>query len=600
MLALAGNGLSSKTRFLSRSRGFKMTAGPRNLSMACLLLGTAAVPCFGWGHVGHMVTGDIAWHHLNIKTKAAVRDILGAETLFYASTWPDRVRSQEEYDWIKPYHYINVPRGEASYDHSSHCAAAGCVVSGITANANILRDAQADTSQKKQALRLLAHFVGDLHQPLHVGYEEDLGGNAITVRFFGRKYTNKKEKWKVNLHKIWDNLVIERRMELLGDLGWDDYAERLNAEISDTQNAAWTNPSNNSLLSWADTSYQLARIHAYRDTTTAGQPSPDTNVKKNDDLRSNYYDQAVPVIERRLKEGGVRLAAILNAIFSSEVPLPFNLGSDAGTGMHALIASHAADETIRMATFNIQIFGKTKAGKPEVMDVLAEIVRTYDIVAVQEIKDADNTVPGIFLSKLNEDGSQYGMAVSPRTGMQEDDQHSREQYAYYFDTNSVEQIGASSLYDDGTNDSFQREPFAARFQATAGDFTFVMISIHTAPEEAVTEIEALHDVVQWAQTAYADEDDFIVLGDFNAACSYASTASLDALSIRGGNYTWVVGDDADTNLADSQCAYDRIVFTSSTSGDFAGSWGVDRKFTDKKISDHWPVWADFYVDRDQQ
>ena len=45
----------------------------------------------------------------------------------------------------------------------------------------------------------------------------------------------------------------------------------------------------------------------------------------------------------------------------------------------------------RIGAFNIQVFGKSKAGKPEVMDVLAKIIRTYDVVAIQEIRDKDQT-----------------------------------------------------------------------------------------------------------------------------------------------------------------------------------------------------------------
>ncbi len=187
-----------------------MTHRIRIAIVAVTVCASAVVPCFGWGHVGHMVIGEIAWQHLNDPSKAAVRDILGSETLYYASTWADRVRGIEEYDWLKPYHYVNVPKGETSYRHDLHCPTGVCVVGGIMANARILRDPTAGEDEKKQALRLLAHFVGDLHQPLHVGYAEDRGGNSIPVRFFGRKYINKSKGWRVNLHNVWDNLLIDR------------------------------------------------------------------------------------------------------------------------------------------------------------------------------------------------------------------------------------------------------------------------------------------------------------------------------------------------------------------------------------------------------
>ncbi|HVJ21723.1 MAG TPA: hypothetical protein VM686_40240, partial [Polyangiaceae bacterium] len=73
-------------------------------------------------------------------------------------------------------------------------------------------------------------------------------------------------------------------------------------------------------------------------------------------------------------------------------------------------------------------------------------------------------------------------------------------------------------------------------------------------------------------------------------------AQLDALSLRGSDYQWLVPDDADTNVATTECAYDRIVITTSTSANAVGTWGVDRAFTDDGISDHWPVWAEFWTD----
>lgn len=253
---------------------------------------------------------------------------------------------------------------------------------------------------------------------------------------------------------------------------------------------------------------------------------------------------------------------------------------------------------IRVATFNIQIFGKTKAAKPEVMDILAGIIRQYTIVAVQEIKDVSNEVPQKFLEKINADGSQYDMLVSLRTGRQGDDMDSQEQYAFYFNPAVIQAVDEGRLFDDADRDLFQREPFVARFRAVAGNLTFVLIAIHTAPESAIEEIAALDDVIAWARHVYPQEDDFIALGDFNASCDYAPPGSLDGLAIRGSTYTWIVPDDANTNLASEDCAYDRIIVTSGVIEDFTQAWGVDRAFTDKKVSDHWPVWVEFFVNHD--
>ena len=92
-------------------------------------------------------------------------------------------------------------------------------------------------------------------------------------------------------------------------------------------------------------------------------------------------------------------------------------------------------EVARIATFNIKVFGETKMGKPEVVSVLVETVLRYDLVAVQEIKDIDQTVPYDFLDAINNQSeTEWGMLLSPRSGLQEDDRSSQEQYAFYYNT----------------------------------------------------------------------------------------------------------------------------------------------------------------------
>ena len=105
-------------------------------------------------------------------------------------------------------------------------------------------------------------------------------------------------------------------------------------------------------------------------------------------------------------------------------------------------------------------------------------------------------------------------------------------------------------------------------------------------------------VVEWARQRYVGEDDYIGLGDFNAGCGYASEEELQRLDISGPEYVWIVPHSADTSVAGSRCAYDRIVMDKDGNEDYACVWGVDWAFTDKRISDHWPVWAEFHVDRD--
>lgn len=236
--------------------------------------------------------------------------------------------------------------------------------------------------------------------------------------------------------------------------------------------------------------------------------------------------------------------------------------------------------------------------KPTLLVELANIVRSYPIVAVQEVRDKSEVAPQRFLEEINRGEADYAVALSERTGTQADDANSQEQYAYYYDTRVIEPMGEGVLFADSEFDLFQREPHVQRFQVKNKRFSFVLMNIHTRPASAVQEIGALHQVYGWAMAQFPEEDDFIALGDFNASCSYAKPTQLDALQVRGPLYQWVVPDEADTNLASKACAYERIVFRNGTAEDYAGHWGVNRAFEDKKVSDHWPIWAEFFTDRD--
>ena len=88
-------------------------------------------------------------------------------------------------------------------------------------------------------------------------------------------------------------------------------------------------------------------------------------------------------------------------------------------------------EVARIATFNIKVFGKAKMDKPEVVEELVSIVTKYDLVAVQEVKDIDQTVPYEFLDEINNlTGGFWNMSLSQRSGLQEDDKSSQEQYIF--------------------------------------------------------------------------------------------------------------------------------------------------------------------------
>ena len=266
--------------------------------------------------------------------------------------------------------------------------------------------------------------------------------------------------------------------------------------------------------------------------------------------------------------------------------------------------SRTRDDVARIATFNIKVFGETKMGKPDVVSELVNITLRYDMIVVQEIKDLDQTVPYDFLDAINaESNATYGLVLSERSGKQEDDQSSQEQYAFYYRTSRFSS-DTSWLHNDSERDEFQREPFIANFNLLSKNGTILeeitLITVHTKPAEAVNETAAMHNVVETYRTN-SSESNIIILGDLNVDCSYASSYELNQLEIRSPEYLWIVPDSADTTFSENtHCAYDRIVLTSDVDGRFFGRWGVDRNMSGSDVSDHFPVWFDLDISEDEQ
>ncbi|MHC1575290.1 MAG: exonuclease/endonuclease/phosphatase family protein [Candidatus Methanogasteraceae archaeon] len=259
-------------------------------------------------------------------------------------------------------------------------------------------------------------------------------------------------------------------------------------------------------------------------------------------------------------------------------------------------------ETLRLGAFNIQIFGKSKAAKPEVMEVLGKIIRTYDIVAIQEIRDKSQTALPALVDVVNANSSApYDYVVSERLGRAS----SKEQYAYIYNNQTVRLTGTPHTYPEpGDTDPFHREPYVTSFRVLDGNFDATLITIHADPNEATEEINALDDVVVHAQSTYPAERDFIVMGDLNADCTYFDEDSNSTM--HGSEYYWCINNSVDTTTKPTNCTYDRIIITNPAVPDFTWAAGVFRFDLEyalnvsetTAVSDHYPAYAEFWCDHD--
>lgn len=255
----------------------------------------------------------------------------------------------------------------------------------------------------------------------------------------------------------------------------------------------------------------------------------------------------------------------------------------------------APGDTIRMASFNIQVFGTSKSSKPQVMDILARVIRRFDVVAIQEIRSKDQGVVPDFVRLINSDGSQYDHVLGPRLGRTS----SKEQYAFVFDTERIE-VDPTSIYTvSDPEDLLHREPLVARFRVRgpppSAAFTFTLVNIHTDPDETDIELDALADVFRGVQANGSGEDDVVLLGDLNV--DHYHLGLLEQVP----NVAWVIGDQP-TNTRKTK-SYDNIVFDRLRTVEFTGSGGVldlmqTFQLTEDQaldVSDHMPVWGEFHA-----
>jgi hypothetical protein len=261
----------------------------KNFKVALLIALCAYLPSnvFAWGTIGHRVVGQIAASYLTAKSRKAVQNILGTESLAMSSNWPDFIRSDSSYNYLSSWHYVNLPagldeQGVFSYLNTEKSAN---IYNKIPEMVAILKDKQSTLEQKRMALRLLVHLVGDLHQPMHTGRKDDFGGNRVNLFWFGNRS---------NLHHVWDESLVEYQQ-----LSYTEYADAIN------------HPTKAQLTAWRKTSLQQDVFESYQIVNKIYD-----SVKPDEKLSYKYNFDFVDTLNQQLLKGGVRLAEIINEIYS--------------------------------------------------------------------------------------------------------------------------------------------------------------------------------------------------------------------------------------------------------------------------------------------
>ena len=266
---------------------------------------------FAWGANGHRIVAQLCYDNLNEQARQRVDAALGDNYLAQISTWPDYVRAETGWDFASPWHYMTVQPDQdvpAVARETGQDPAVNDVREAIAFMAEVLRGneearrrltAMMDEngaeplagSLDATALAFLIHFIGDVHQPMHVGKNRDLGGNKIEVLYFGDRY---------NLHSVWDTRIIEQER-----LSYTEFA----AFVAIHTRGRKDDWSDDAPETWMQESIVL-RERIYN--TLYDQTDRETGLPM---FGYDYQHDYLPLVEERLGAAGYRAAALLNDIF---------------------------------------------------------------------------------------------------------------------------------------------------------------------------------------------------------------------------------------------------------------------------------------------
>lgn len=250
-----------------------------------LLIWLAAMPVWAWSGPGHELVAQLAEAQLQPSTRAAALALLqdeGHDSLADVARWADEVRDERAYRWSAPLHFVNHAPGSCDYRPARHCADGACVIGAVERFRSELADHRLPLARRREALKFLVHFVGDLHQPLHAGFASDKGGNTYQVNVDGEGS---------NLHRVWDYFLLasSRRSP----------AEQLAALAAAPLPAAGDlDP-----VAWAAESCRIVREDGFYPRRRRLEPA--------------YLERWRPIAEERVRLAAARLAATLEAALAA-------------------------------------------------------------------------------------------------------------------------------------------------------------------------------------------------------------------------------------------------------------------------------------------
>jgi len=260
----------------------------KKLIFALILGFLLPIASFAWGPNGHRIVAEIAYNHLTPQARKAVEAILGRTSMAMVANWPDFIKSDttHKYDHTNKWHYLDFPAGieRAEFDSLLKAATGENLYTETNAMIKDLKNRSLSKEQQVFALSFLIHMMGDMHQPLHVGRDEDQGGNKVTLTWFNNPS---------NLHRVWDEQLIDFQQ-----LSYTEYTKALDIAPAPQVKSYQAG----SIADWMFESHLLAdKIYGY--------------TKADSKLSYRYNYVFIEDLNTQLLKGGLRLASVLNNIF---------------------------------------------------------------------------------------------------------------------------------------------------------------------------------------------------------------------------------------------------------------------------------------------
>ncbi len=247
---------------------------------------------FGWGSTGHKLVAMVAQDNLSNKAKDEIKKLMGTLDLSAIASWADEVKHTDPaLAYTADWHFVDIPWKQKNYDSSQVCKNGVCVIAALNLEIAVIKDQSQSLTDRQNALKFIVHLVGDMHQPLHCYNNNDVGGNQITVKWMGQD-SNEFGAW--NLHAVWDDGMIGTT-----HLSYNAYKGKLEAWLK-TQSIKKLTAG--SFISWALASHDITQKKG-------------VIVANHSSLSTAYQKANIPIVDRQLATGGIRLAKVLNDIY---------------------------------------------------------------------------------------------------------------------------------------------------------------------------------------------------------------------------------------------------------------------------------------------